>query len=263
MVHDMYEITTAESGMEYSTAPNGIVGISIILSGHSRILLDHGWQQTPAFSVYGLVKKPDVIQISPHFREIAIGFKPYFLQLLLKDSMAQIIRSGGVDANDIFNRFELEMLKEKISFSMTDFQIMAAVEEFILKQLHVSKVNARLLTAMNLVYDDGYASVKEIAERVNLSTTSIRNLFHEGIGRSPKEVMAIRRIHKILKYQPKPNSNLTTLSYQSGYFDQAHFIHDFRETMGMTPGKYFTDSTLAFDFYNFGRWKGNIFAGND
>lgn len=262
LVHDMYEITTEAKGLEYSTAPNGIIGISVVVKGQSSILLNGQWQKIPFVSIYGLAKRPDIIRISGYFREIAIGFKPYFLQLLLKDSMANIISSGNVDARDVFNKLAVDVLSEQLALANNDFEIMRAVEGFIIQQLNEAKVDNRLLAAMNLVYDEGHTRVDEIASKINLSGTSVRNLFHEGIGRSPKDVITILRINKILKVKPEEFSSLTELSYHCGFFDQAHFIHEFKMTMGMSPRQYFNHPKLAFDFYNFGRWEGNIFDEN-
>ena len=35
-----------------------------------------------------------------------------------------------------------------------------------------------------------------------------------------------------------PDADLTSLSYECGYFDQAHFIKDFKAFAGMTPTEY-------------------------
>lgn len=259
IVYDVYELTTSEAGSTYSTAPNGIIGISIITNGQSNILINGKWHAIPSVSVYGLVKKPDIIKMSANFREIAIGFTPYFLQLLVKDSMSNIVGAGNIDASHLFKELDMQILRERISLSTTDAEILDVLEQFILKQLNTSKSNDRLLAAMNLVYREGVTNVKEIGEKINLSSTSVRNLFREGVGRPPKEVITVLRINRILKSSPEKFSTLTEQCYEYGYFDQAHFIHDFSKIMGMTPSRYFKDKNLAFDFYNFGRWQGNIF----
>lgn len=259
MVYDIYEITTSEAGVQYSTAPNGIIGISIITKGNSKVLVGDTWEDFPDFSIYGLVKKPDLISISPDFREIAIGFKPYFLQLLLNESMSEIVNCKNLDANHVFKKDNILPLKEKIIEATTDDQILDAVEQFIAKQMTFSKVNERLFTAMNLVYHEGITNVQDIGDKINLSTTSVRNLFRDGIGRSPKEVISILRTNKILKSAQSEYSSLTEMCYKFGYFDQAHFIHEFSNIMGMSPSRYFNNKNLAFDFYNSGRWQGNIF----
>jgi AraC-like DNA-binding protein len=162
-----------------------------------------------------------------------------------------------LDAGYLFK--ESDVLFEQICSASSDVQILSAIELFLFKQLNPKKIDSRLLAAMKLIYDDGITNVAAISEKINLSSASVRNLFREGIGRPPKEVISILRINKILKSNQHSYSSLTELGYQHGYFDQAHFIHDFYDILGMTPSYYFSNNELVFDFYNSGRWKGNIF----
>jgi AraC-like DNA-binding protein len=257
-VNDIYELTTDSNSVEYSTAPNGIIGISLITNGVSQILIDNNWQKAPNLSIYGLIKRPDVIKISPNFREIAIGFKPYFMQLLVNDNMTRVIQTKNIDANDVFKN--TDFFYDKLCNARSDVDILAAIEQFILQQFNPSKFNDRLHTAMKCIYEEGITSVSEISSKVNLSTTGIRNLFNERIGRSPKDLIGILRINKILKSDLNSFYSLTELGYHYGYYDQAHFIHDFQNVMGLSPKQYFSNNKLTFDFYNSGRWEGDIFG---
>lgn len=259
LLYDVYVLNTDQEASLYSTAPNGIVGLSVITRGNSQILIDNKWQDIPTISVYGLINHPDVIQLSPYFNEIAIGFKPYFLQLLVRESMSQIVGGANCDAYDLFDLASLQWLKERLFTAESDAQILSAIELFIRRNLNLHKVDQRLLHAMNLIYTQGITSVEAISQQINLSSTSVRNLFRDGIGQSPKNVMRILRTNKVLKSDPKSFSHFTELGYQAGYFDQSHFIHEFKGLIGMTPSQYFNHPNLAFDFYNYGRWEENIF----
>lgn len=259
IVHDVYELTNVDEIQLYSTIPNGIIGISIVLSGEHQILYDNCWHKSPLLSIYGLVNKPDVIKSSKNFREIAIGFNPYYMQLLLNNSMHDIAGGTNKNAFDFFHKEDLNILYENIYLAKNDFQILSSIQAFLLKQVISSKINPRLNYAINLLYKHELRSVSELSKSINLSTVSVRTLFKDCVGQSPKEIIKILRIYKALKVNPQKALNLTQLSYQLGYFDQSHFIHDFKQFFGASPSSYFKQAALTFDFYNYGRWKGNIF----
>lgn len=262
LVYDVYELTTTNSENIYSTVPNGIIGISIVLDGRHEILSENEWHLSPPMSVYGLVDRPDVIKITEGFKEIAIGFNPYYLQLLLKNSMADI--SGGVNKNafNFFKKDELNKLYECLVQSKNDQEILTSIELFLMNQLVISKEDKRLEYAIDLLYKQQVSTVSQLSAAINLSTVSTRNLFYKGVGRTPKEIIKILRIHKTLQAPKHLHKNLTQLAYYSGFFDQSHFIRDFKKFFGFSPSHYFKNPELTFDFYNYSRWNGNIFEQN-
>jgi AraC-like DNA-binding protein len=75
--------------------------------------------------------------------------------------------------------------------------------------------------------------------------------FSSSIGISPKQLAKIIRLQATLKtLLNKDVSKLTDLAYENEYFDQAHFIKDFKEFTGLTPKAFYSDSlkmSLIFD----------------
>jgi AraC-like DNA-binding protein len=262
VVYDVYELINEDSvDISYTTGINGILGISFILKGHSHLKQAAFWGKNPDSSIYGMIKKPDVIKISSSFREIAIGFKPFFFHLLVSNSMNEIISHPTLDAKEIFDSSSIEKLHDKLRICSNDLSIIKAIEAFILR--HISNVNydKRLLNTMQLIYSAEKKQVGSLCDAVNLSSTGLRNLCLSGLGRSPKEIIQIIRMNKILSSsEPNMHPSLQDMTFKNGYFDQAHFIHDFNKIMGMAPKKYFENQNLTFDFYNFKRWKGDIFG---
>jgi len=67
-----------------------------------------------------------------------------------------------------------------------------------------------------------------------------RRLFKYYIGDSPKTFSKVVRFQNILKAKPSTQSlRKNKLFYDLGYFDQAHFIKDFKNFYGVTPSKAF------------------------
>lgn len=152
LVHDMYELRTVDQAHTYSTVPNGIIGLSVILEGHSQVLSHGEWMDTPEVSIYGLVRKPGVVRVSEGFREIAIGFKPYFLQLFVAESMSRLTGEVNTDAREIFSKYEVEKFTVALRRTRNDCEIAQAIESFLQAQFKSHKQNNRLQAAMNLIY---------------------------------------------------------------------------------------------------------------
>jgi len=260
VLHDIY-IITSDNEISYSTAPNGLIGISIVLEGKCNIRHKNKWIKSPLCSIYGLIESPDLIKISNNFKEVAFGFKPSFFQLLTREKMSDIVKEGNLDASFIFSKLCLEKLVEKINVANSHLGLINAIEEFVASQLFESENDSRVLTAMELIYNQKNMKVEEMSDYLNLSSTSLRKLFLEKIGRSPKAMSNIIRINRILKeHSPNSKIDLQDLSFENNFFDLAHFSNSFKKTIGLPANKYFKDDSLTFDFYNFGRWKGDIFA---
>ncbi|MEL6485347.1 MAG: AraC family transcriptional regulator, partial [Bacteroidota bacterium] len=125
---------------------------------------------------------------------------------------------------------------------------------FFQKQFNRNRSDQRVKVATQWIYDNDIIRVQDIAQKLDISSVTLRNLFDEHVGVTPKELIKITRTHNVLKQCAFFNENLTELCYEFGYFDQSHFIKEFKSVMGITPKAYFKNEQLAFDFYNYGRW---------
>ena len=97
--------------------------------------------------------------------------------------------------------------------------------------------SAQINRAVHEIYKhQGFISIQTLAGKVCLSPQQFRRRFNEEVGMSPKEYSRIVRINHVLALlRKKTGSTLTQLTYQLGYFDQAHFIRDFKAVMGDSP----------------------------
>jgi AraC-like DNA-binding protein len=88
------------------------------------------------------------------------------------------------------------------------------------------------------------ARVGDVADRVGLSSRRFIELFRNQTGLTPKSFQRVRRFQQVLRsLRANSEENWTDVAYRCGYYDQAHFIHDFRLFSGMTPGEYVTVAT--------------------
>ncbi len=81
----------------------------------------------------------------------------------------------------------------------------------------------------------GTIRVGTLAEELGFGRKRLVRLFDREIGISPKRVARIIRFQRSLRILPASTS-LAEAAHEIGYFDQAHFIREFRELSGRTPG---------------------------
>jgi AraC-like DNA-binding protein len=82
-------------------------------------------------------------------------------------------------------------------------------------------------------------SAEELARRFDMSLRALQRLFSEYVGVGPKWVIKRYRMHEaVARVQAGQPVSWAALAQDLGYFDQAHFIADFRKLVGKTPGDY-------------------------
>lgn len=89
--------------------------------------------------------------------------------------------------------------------------------------------------------------VQALARETGYSPRHLARLFREGAGMGCKSFLRVLRVNDAVGRIQAGAPLLTILAQELGYFDQAHFIHDFRAVCGVSPGEY--RQSLS-DFYN-------------
>lgn len=80
---------------------------------------------------------------------------------------------------------------------------------------------------------------EEVAETAKMSLRALQRLFAEYVGVSPKWVINRYRLHEAMdRLEAGDDVDLAAIASELGYFDQAHFIKDFKAMVGRTPGAY-------------------------
>lgn len=89
------------------------------------------------------------------------------------------------------------------------------------------------------VETNGAASVDDMAAAAHVSSRHVDRLFRRYLGIAPKVLARILRFQSTLKALMRdPGCSLAEVAAAAGYFDQAHFIKDFRRMSGGVPRGY-------------------------
>ena len=256
---DVYDLSNGNKEFIYCCVPNGELGLTIILEGDCHIKTDVGWQKQSKMYLYGLIDKVQLLKMSPNYREIALGFYPHYLQLFLKDALYSTDKTIGTDMFDLFKKEAVNKLYENLSQCKNDEALMDKIEEFLEDNILIKELDKRVLVAHHLITQENIYKVEDLSKLLNISSTTLRTLFNQHVGISPKDLIKIHRIKKALDYPMDAEESLTQLSYSLNYSDQAHFSNDFKDAIGLSPKQYFLTNQLSSDFFNFQRWSFDSF----
>jgi AraC-like DNA-binding protein len=87
--------------------------------------------------------------------------------------------------------------------------------------------------------DPGIARVEDLAARLAVSQRTLQRLFRERVGVTPKWMLKRYRLHEAAERIADGDvDDWAAFALDLGYFDQAHFIRDFKAIVGRTPADY-------------------------
>jgi len=114
------------------------------------------------------------------------------------------------------------------------------VEEFFGRLLEGRQLAANPLVEASLQLiqkNNGLIAVGQLAGGLGCHPRQLERQFMAAVGLSPKRYCNIVRAHTFLKHLPE-GANLTGYAHDSGYYDQAHLIREFKQITGLTPSQY-------------------------
>lgn len=85
---------------------------------------------------------------------------------------------------------------------------------------------------------EGEQSIAEISKNHKISRQYLNKVFIKNIGKTPSEYRKVHKFRKALIDFQKVN-NLTELSYENLFYDQSHFIKDFKSLTNIKPSSFF------------------------
>ncbi len=90
----------------------------------------------------------------------------------------------------------------------------------------------------------GAGRVAVVTDRLGLSSRRFIELFRRQTGLTPKIFCRVRRFQHVLQtVHQKKDIDWVQVALECGYYDQAHFIHDFKSFSDFTPNAYVAAAT--------------------
>jgi len=192
--------------------------------------------QQPRSVIVGPQLTPVRIDVNQRHKAVRVGFHPGGLHRLLGISLHEMV-DGNYNAADVFGPAVMERLHQQLQEAGTMDGVNTVIEKFLLAQLNRVKPLLPIDMAMlQLVQQEGNYPIEKLAALSCLSLRQFERQCKLRIGMPPKLFARIVRFSKAYRLREQfVQMSWTKIAYECGYFDQMHFIRDFKEFAGVTP----------------------------
>lgn len=249
----IYVIDSFEES-SYFALPRCKIGFTFVLKGEAYIKDTNKYIKSNEGLLFGLIENKQLINLSKKFKEITFGIKPEFIHLFINDSMSKVLFESDLYLKTLYNPNLINEVIEKLYLCNSDFEIIKILKSFLISIFKDNKLKIKVIGAIELITKKEMKNVNLICKELAISDTTLRNIFKEYLGISPKNAIRLERLNKALNYNIKDEEMLLDIAFSLGYYDQSHFINDFKTAFGITPKEYYLSDNFISDFYNFKRW---------
>ncbi|MCR8643449.1 helix-turn-helix domain-containing protein [Paenibacillus sp. N1-5-1-14] len=192
---------------------------------------------TSAF--YGLAKQKNTKQLEGASSAFGVKFKPGGFYPFVKWPVSALT-NRSIELDEVFNIDVSDFQAKLFSASSPEDQI--EMVEHLLRQ-HLPEPDPTANTALQMVEyiqdNRDITKVDEVCEHFQINKRTMQRIFNQYVGVSPKWVIRLSRLQNAAETIDRcSHQDLLQLTTDLGYFDQSHFIKDFKSIIGQTPEAY-------------------------
>jgi len=200
-----------------------------------------GDRSNPRIELWGQITRPLAIRSVGMQTMLGVRFfshsAAYFLDETIGDFNDQVSDLGAILGNPVTR------LHEQLQATNATPDRLALLETFLVGRLDqrekrsgkIDKVGHILKT---MTRSPAEVRINSIADQHGITSRYLNKLIFQHTGLSPISFHKIRRFQYSLKLVARNDQPLTSIAYESGYFDQSHFIKEFKSFTGLTPSAY-------------------------
>jgi AraC-like DNA-binding protein len=181
---------------------------------------------------------PRDMMIREKFLMVGVCLYPYAVPLMFRLPALELTHKA-FDFDLVVGK-EATFLRERVMEVSSIQEKIETVSAYLLKKTKTAAFMERSIqgSVLNVIQKEGQLTVENIVQQAGISSRQAERKFREYAGMSPKLFTRLIRFHASLQWAGA-NCSLTEIAYRSGYFDQSHFIREFKQFSGISPKQYF------------------------
>lgn len=230
-------------GSPMAMCPDGYIDIVFILGAKSRYSIPQKHEiKKNSGLILGIITENHTLAVDENFIIAGIKILPHSLSLFF-DIQAGEINNDIVLLSDTKDGLCVEMI-EKLQENITDTgKMINILENYMLKKFHKNiddKIKMIDYSIKIIKHYNGSVEISKLADHLGLSKRLLEMRFEKLVGVGPKLFSRIIRVNQAAVLNDSDTiKKFIENSLKLGYFDQSHYIKEFKKFTGMTPKQYF------------------------
>ncbi|MFF1816812.1 AraC family transcriptional regulator [Kribbella sp. NPDC058245] len=175
----------------------------------------------------------------PRTRSVGVHLKPWGLAPLLLMPAAELC-DRPVTIEQVWGRPAVAELRDRLATAAGPHEMLTLLEEELRRRLReTAGLGLVRHTSKVIAATNGAVAIGDLSMAAGVSTTHLAQRFKELVGVTPKRLARTQRFATtVLAINPAVPIDWGDVAARAGYFDQAHFTHEFRAFTGLTPTQY-------------------------
>ena len=177
----------------------------------------------------------------------AICFYPIGFANFVKTPLENLV-DKETPISELFGQVEADILEQQMIQAADTRQRIDIIEAFFLRMLIEKNTISNIVksTVDALIKTNGTTHISVLLKDEISKRRQLERHFKKQIGISPKQLGKAIRLQATLNLLlNKKSETLTDIAYESDYFDQNHFIKDFKDLVGVTPKEFLANEHMA------------------
>jgi AraC-like DNA-binding protein len=229
-----FAVSENEFENEYKILPSTGLVVGFQYKGQLAIMRDNKENKLSSAGITGISDSFKVFKNSADIGTILVYFTETGFTHFASHPVNELFNIS-LPLDDIFKKDIVAEVEEKLALATTDKHRIKIIEQFLLSRIRDIKADKLITEAVTLIYQSkGAIRIKELNEQLFISQSAFEKRFRKVVGTTPKKFASIIRFNAALDSLNKARS-LTELCYENNFFDQSHFIRDFKQFTGDTP----------------------------
>ena len=228
--------------------PDGCIEMIFILGEDvKRYTVGDEFIIQPRAMALGQITKPFFVEPTGYVNSFAIRFYPYGFATFIGTPINKLANTE-TPIELLFGEETSKELTQKIIHAKDTKERIEIIESFLLYKLNDKATIDSIVktTVDSILLTRGVTPINSILKDDLSKRRQLERKFIKQIGISPKQLGKVIRLQTALKMLINQQSeSFTTIAYESEYYDQAHFIKDFKEFTGTTPKEFLEDGQMA------------------